>query len=108
MLDLQETRRDDGAAPGERAASTTAGHAGASASLRQIYGLDAQTSEVSENPAGKPQGDRFAQFADQLWRVRSANSRARVDHEHADRSGACRIDSQHEAQRQTVDSDFPR
>src|SRR5713101_4513638 len=38
-----------------------------SQSKPDFYAVDAQTSEVSEVPAGKPQGDCFAQFANQLW-----------------------------------------
>ncbi len=71
------------------------------------HAVDAQTSEVSQVPAGKPQGDSFAQSANRFWRVRAANARARVDHKYADRGRASRADPQHEAQRQIVDPDFP-
>src|SRR5438105_14709695 len=73
-----------------------------------FYAIDAKTREVSQVPAGKPKGDGFAQFANRFRRVRIANARARLDHEHADRSRACSLDAQHETQRKTVDPDFPR
>src|SRR5262249_47827865 len=52
-------------------------------SREKFYAVDAKTREVSKVPAGKPQGNRFAQSKDRFWRIRVANTRARVDHKHA-------------------------
>src|SRR5439155_596619 len=48
------------------------------------YAVDAQTREVSQVPAGKPEGNSFAELANRFRRVRIANARARLDHEHTD------------------------
>ena len=74
---------------------------------RYRHAIDAKTREVSEDPAGQPQGDGFTQSADRFRRVRPADAGARLDHEHADRSRARGADPQHEAQRQTLDPHFP-
>src|SRR5213075_1358479 len=77
--------------------------------IREIfYAVDAEESEVSQVPAGQPQGNGFAQSANRLRRVRIANPGARLDHQHPDRGRACSAYPQHEAQRQAVDSDFSR
>ena len=60
-----------------------------------------------KDPAGKPQGDGFAQSPDRFWRVRPANPGARLDHQHPDGSRPRRAHPQHEAQRQILDPDFP-
>ena len=62
-------------------------------SKEKFYAVDAKTREVSKVPAGKPQGNRFAQSQDRFWRVRVANARKGLDHEHAIGSRACRADS---------------
>src|SRR4029077_8812773 len=58
-------------------------------SKEKFYAVDAKTREVSKVPAGKPQGNRFAQSKDRFWRIRVANTRACLDHEHAIGSRAC-------------------
>src|SRR5512132_2803080 len=77
-------------------------------SRRKLYAIDAKTREVSESPTWEPQGVCFTQSQDRFWRVWSADTRARVDHQHATGSRPRRAHSQHEAQRKIVDPCFPR
>src|SRR5213078_1373831 len=97
MLDLQ---KGGGACRNTCASISTATAPGARDRLKskeKIYAVDAEESEVSQVPAGQPQGNGFAQSANRLRRVRIANPRARLDHQHPDRGRASSAYPQHEA-----------